>query len=189
MSKFIDPQLIKGLLHYNAETGVFTWKPRPIESFKSRQAFLTWNKRFANKRAGSVKTGELGYKRRKIKIGSSYLMEHRLAWVYMTGEQPPVEIDHENRDATDNRWSNLKASDHLDNARNQSLSRNNKSGISGVSWKSDLGKWRARCMKNRQEHHLGYFIQKSDAEQAVKEFRAKNGFSAGHGTPKTRTDL
>ncbi|MGP9656532.1 HNH endonuclease [Halomonas sp. AOP31-B1-25] len=181
-TRFIDPELIRSLLHYNPETGIFTWKPRPLEAFKTKRGYSIWNKRFANKRAGSVDNGSPNYQRRKIKIGSTYIKEHRLAWVYMTGEQPPKEIDHESRDGTDNRWVNLRDVNHAINSRNLTKRKRNTSGVTGVSWKKSMSKWRARCMVDYQEIHLGYFDDKTDAECAVKAFRAKHGFSDGHGT-------
>jgi hypothetical protein len=48
--------------------------------------------------------------------GIGYLA-HRLAWVYMTGEQPDV-IDHINRERDDNRFSNLRNGTFKDNSTN-----------------------------------------------------------------------
>lgn len=185
-TRFIDPELIRTLLHYNPETGIFTWKPRPLEAFKTKRGCSIWNKRFANKRAGSVNNGSPNYQRRKIKIGSLYIKEHRLAWVYMTGEQPPKEIDHEGRDGTDNRWVNLRDVSHAINSRNLTKRKRNTSGVTGVSWKKSMNKWRARCMVDYREIHLGYFDDKVEAECAVKAFRANHGFSDGHGTQKMK---
>jgi hypothetical protein len=68
---------LKQLLHYDSETGQFTWL-----------ATLTQNKR-AGKRAGSWMNGYL-----RIKINGRIYRAHRLAWLYMYGEFPERNIKH-----------------------------------------------------------------------------------------------
>ena len=43
----LTQELLKTLLDYNPDTGVFTWKERPLSMFKTEMAGKTWNKRFA----------------------------------------------------------------------------------------------------------------------------------------------
>lgn len=52
---------------------------------------------------------------------------------------------------------------------NRRILKNNKSGISGVRWKSQVGKWHATIGYNHKKIHLGYFHEFSDALKARKE--------------------
>ncbi|WP_428999737.1 HNH endonuclease signature motif containing protein [Stenotrophomonas maltophilia] len=45
--------------------------------------------------------------------------QHRLAWLYMTGQWPSGEIDHINHDRSDNRWHNLRDVSHQANQQNR----------------------------------------------------------------------
>ena len=82
--------------------------------------------------------------------------------------------DHDNRNPFDNRKSNLRKATKNDNSRNKSLQHNNTSGISGVSFRKDCEKWRARIVVENKEIHLGTFKSKEEAViarlQAEKEY-------------------
>jgi len=45
---------LKSLLHYNPDTGIFTWLKRDLSSFKKEHYGVSWNKRFAGTKAGSL---------------------------------------------------------------------------------------------------------------------------------------
>ncbi len=75
-------------------------------------------------------------------------------------------IDHINGDQMDNRRSNLRVCTQGQNARNCRGSKNNRSGFKGVSWKTDIGKWRARIMIDRREISLGAFESPDAAARA-----------------------
>lgn len=178
----ITQELARELLDYDPDTGVLTWRQRPREMFSRHQDWATWNKRFSGARAGWVTTdARWGYQARSIGILGRKMLEHRVVWVWMTGDVPPEQIDHENRDATDNRWSNLRASNSIANGHNQSKRKSNKSGYTGVSWEARSGKWRAQCRNGGNSKHLGYFEDPCLAYLAVLEFREKNGFNVSHG--------
>ena len=91
---------------------------------------------------------------------------HRLAWLYMTGDWPPDEVDHKNRVRTDNRWDNLRLADTFTNKRNTSAYRNNKSGFKGVSWHVCSRKWRSRIRVDGKEKNLGLYDTPEQANAA-----------------------
>tara|TARA_R100001039_G_scaffold35011_1_gene29820 strand:+ start:4405 stop:4971 length:567 start_codon:yes stop_codon:yes gene_type:complete len=178
----ITSEIVRELLHYDPETGIFTWRARDRRWFKSEHSCMAWNAKHANKRAGCVWTSpRTGFKRRHIALFRKTRLEHALAWMWMSDEPLPAQIDHENRDGTDNRWQNIRASNNAKNCLNRSKRFTNKSGVTGVDWHGRLGKWRARCTVSGKTHHLGVFNDINEAESAVIAFRASHGFELDHG--------
>lgn len=164
---------LKSLLHYDPDTGVFTWLERPSQP--------KWNGKWAGKVAGSVTVKGNGYRRVQISLNSKFYKAHRLAWLYQTGSFPVEEVDHKNRDATDNRWENLRLAEGK-NQRNKSLQRNNKSGVAGVSWSKASGKWAARAWSlDGCYAHVGLFTSVDEAALALERFRSSQGYSESHG--------
>lgn len=180
MSDFSKEEL-RMLLDYDPETGVVRWKRRERSMFPSDRSFNTYNTRFAGRRAGSLWTDYRGYQCRMIFIMGKTRKEHRIIWAWMQGDPVPVEIDHINQDATDNRWKNLRGSSRINNVRNTSKRKDNSSGVTGVSWCKRSRKWLARCSLNGKNKHLGYFSDLDVAAMEAMEFRLDNGFYASHG--------
>jgi hypothetical protein len=142
----ITPERLREVLHYDPDTGKFTWRV-------SRRCVR------AGDEAGGLNK-HLGY--RYIGVDGRRIPSHRLAWLYMTGDWPDGEIDHINRDRADNRWSNLRAASATENRANSKLRADNSSGLRGVVWDFQRRLWMAR-IKNS---HIGRFATKEEAARA-----------------------
>ncbi len=141
---------VKEVLHYDPETGKFIWTAKRM----GRSA--------SGKLAGSVRPD--GYL--AIQIDGVLCFAHRLAWFYTHGEWPDNHIDHINRVRTDNRINNLRvASDKL-NQQNRSVSKNNRSGISGIRWVGERNKWEVQIKHNRKPRYIGRYTNLADAKLA-----------------------
>ena len=79
--------------------------------------------------------------------------------------------DHVNGIGTDNRKENLRAATHAENMQNRRLNVNSRSGYRGVSWISEMKKWRAEVQLAGKKHHLGYFDDKEAAARAAQRER------------------
>ena len=151
---------------YNPDTGLFLWKEsgtgRPISRI-----------------AGGVN----GHGYIQIRFNGKSYRAHRLAFLYMTGEYPPKDVDHINGDKTDNRFKNLRHATRSQNLRNQKIRKNNKSGCTGISQRKSTGKWRATIMACGRWIHVGEFIKKTDAIKARKQAEIEYGYHENHGRP------
>ena len=119
---------IKDYINYDPETGAFTYKK-------------------VRKRGSSV--GDIaGYLHSRgywiIGFEGKYLQASRVAHYLMTGEWPVEEIDHINRVRDDNRWCNLRPASRSLNNYNKDLHPLNKSGIAGVNFHKQSGRWAVR---------------------------------------------
>jgi hypothetical protein len=90
-----------------------------------------------------------------------------------TGAQPPHFLDHEDGDATNNRFSNLRPATRQENNRNRKVHRNNSTGFRGVTLCKDTGKYRARAGIGGKKVMLGRFATPEDASRAYEEFTRK----------------
>jgi len=178
-------ETLKALLDYDPETGILTWKARDPSYFETRSACASWNARFSGRRAGwATLNKKSGRKARCISLFEKSYHEHRVVWVWMTGNQPPEQIDHIDRNPENNAWINLRASDNSHNMKNKSMYRRNTSGFTGVYWHSRDKIWEAKCRIDGKLINIGRYFCKYEAAKAVKRFRDENGFSEGHGTPQ-----
>lgn len=75
-------------------------------------------------------------------------------------------VDHMNHNTVDNQKENLRICTHRENIINSKLSKNNKTGVVGISYRPDFSKWIARIMVNYKTLHLGSFEDFDDAVRA-----------------------
>ena len=169
-------EMIEFFLTYNPLTGVFIWKKRELEMFKTHRAFIQWNKRYAGTIAGSVKNNGYIF----ISIKKKIIRAHRLAWLITYGEWPVFQIDHINGNPSDNSINNLRDVPASVNAKNKRLFNKSSTGFSGV-YLHQNGKFRVKGMVDNSQKHIGYFVNLQDAVKARKVFEANNGFHANHG--------
>jgi hypothetical protein len=143
---------LKELLHYDPDSGVFTWMAKPGKRGRPNIGDI----------AGSIMNR--GY--RHIKIDGKLHLGHRLAFLYMTGEFPAADTDHINGIRDDNRWLNLRQCTNAENQQNKAPHKNSSSKYVGVSWHKRCQKWRARIRINGKLKYLGLFQAESEAYAA-----------------------
>ena len=148
---------LKKVLSYDHTTGVFHWR------------VSTSNRVKAGRMAG--RDNGVGYLR--LMLDRRLYYTHRLAWMYVHGTMPEVEIDHINGNRSDNRISNLRLAQHRENGQNQVLRKTNTSGKHGVSWSKPHNKWAAYIMKDGRKRHLGLFDSLEDAGDAYLAGKAR----------------
>lgn len=150
---------------YDPEAGVFLWR-------KSRK--------------GSAQAGcvvgylhESGYW--KVNIGKEPYMCHLLAWFVTYGEWCPGQIDHINRDKTDNRIENLRKATLSQNSANKPT-RGNKYGVPGVyrSAKTRDGHYCSHIRVQGEAIYLGTF---PSLEEAAAAYRAAARHHFGEFSP------
>lgn len=161
---------LRTILRYNPESGQFHWIRPPTPS-----------KVKIGDRAGTLMSD--GY--RSITINRKMHKEHRLAWLYMTGEWPSGRLDHENRMRDDNRFSNLRPATYSQNAANRHSW--SKYGLKGISPnpRCKTNPWRAaierRVNGQRVYKSLGVYKTMEEAHQAY--LTALREFHPEHAAP------
>jgi hypothetical protein len=142
------------LLDVNIDHGIFTWKHTMGGKAKKGQE------------AGSLTVN--GYV--AISIDQKDYLAHRLMWMYVYGDFPLLNIDHIDRDKTNNRPVNLRLATNKQNAENTSLKSKNSSGHRGVFFRKHLKKnpWHVSIMSNKKTIHIGYFPTLDSAIEARK---------------------
>jgi hypothetical protein len=143
-AKILPIETLQRLFRYEHETGNVYW----IAEGKGR---------IKKKAAGTVvKAGYIG-----IMIDGKRYYAHRIAWALHHGKHPTDQLDHINGIKTDNRIVNLREATNSQNGKNLSLNKNNKTGYSGVCFKSNA--WTAYIKVDYTNLYLGRFAKKEDA--------------------------
>ena len=125
-------------LRYDPDAGHLYW----IEPRKGRQRECP---------AGTVtSSGYIG-----VMIGEKRHYAHRICWAIVHGAWPKDQIDHINGNKTDNRLVNLREASNAQNGKNLKLSSANTSGVTGVVFCKETGKWRSVIKVDGKTIHLG----------------------------------
>jgi hypothetical protein len=143
----ITADYLRGLLSYDPDTGIFRWKisrcsKRPVGSI-----------------AGFPAQGYIN-----IGIDRKTYRAHVLAWLYMTGEWPRKNLDHEDTDKSNNRFKNLREATKSQNGAN--MKGRSSSGYKGVYLDKRNNQWFASIQSNGKKYYLGRFSDPKLAHKA-----------------------
>jgi len=143
------------LVHYDKNTGIFTRTARTSRSVNIGDI------------AGYVDS-TTGYVR--INICNRRYQAHRLAWVWVYGNNPENDIDHINSIRSDNRIANLREATRSENLCGKDKQSNNTSGFKGVSFIKNTKRYGARIKDGKKYLTLGSFVTPEEASEAYKKY-------------------
>ena len=83
----------------------------------------------------------------------------RVVFAWCTGAWPIHDVDHIDRDWTNNRIHNLRDADRRTNIQNRSV-------FTGATFNKRAQKWRSQIVVNGKQKHLGTFSSKAEAQAA-----------------------
>lgn len=107
---------LRELFNYDENTGSLTWAVKRGPAQPGDAAGIVSNR-------GHI----------KVKVHGKSYQAHRIIWAMVTGEWPPMDVDHRDCNKTNNRWANLRLASASMNAQNICRPRkSNTSGFLGV---------------------------------------------------------
>lgn len=168
-----DQSYLHECLFYCGITGKLFWRERPLEHFPSAHRQKVWNTRYAGKECFN-RLNCSGYLHGTL--DNTGYVTHRIIYKMLHNVEP-AEVDHDNRDRTDNRPQNLNASTHVANNQNKKRNSNNSSGVMGVCFQQHAKKWRAKIRNT----HIGYFDSFDEAVAAREQALTVEGYHPSHG--------
>lgn len=149
---------IQNRFSYDPETGKIYYKKRENITHYNHK---TWNMRFADKEVIGWLNNN-GYYRLSFDCKLFYF--HQIAFICMKG-YIPEEVDHIDKNKTNNIWSNLREADRINNSCNSFKRKTNRSGLKGVSWAKSNNCWRMDITFNKKKYH-SYHATKEEAYEA-----------------------
>lgn len=147
---------LKSRLHYNAETGIFTWIA--TTSYKRKHVL--------GKPAGYRHSS--GYI--LINIDKKLYKAHRLAWLYVYGHFPELSIDHIDRDGCNNALSNLRLATHSQNMMNTKARSDSTSGHKNIWLDKRRNRWLVVITAAKKKRQFGPY---KTIDEAIKNRDAK----------------
>ena len=141
MKKYPTQKRLKELFNYNIKSGFVTRIKSASNNAQKGSVLNTRN----NKGYISVRVDYVTYSL------------HRLIFIYMGHGIELKYVDHINHNKLDNSWSNLRLTCAKGNGRNQSKSKSNSSGFTGVCWHKASRKWDVSARINGKLIHFGLY--------------------------------
>ena len=177
----ISPENLRKVLHYDSETGLFTWKERPVCFFSetkqgqsAKARCVAWNAVWAGTPAlNSVKDNEYLYGR----IFDRHIYAHRAAWCFTYGKWPKFSIDHMDGNRQNNCILNLRDVTHSENLKNVKMRSDNTSGKTGVYFSKKSSLWYAKISVDGKVVNLGWSKNKNHVIRLRKIAEKKHGYT------------
>jgi len=151
------------------DDGSLIWRTRPNNHFSSVARAKATNKQ----RSGCV-AGILGKDNYiLVRVGGVLLPAHLIVFAMTTGRWPSAEIDHKDRNRTNNAPGNLREATRAQNMSNMPAHKDSKTGVKGVN-EHIPGVFRARIRVDGEVLHLGVFRDIHLAESAYRAAEEKH---------------
>ncbi len=150
-NKSISHQRVTELLEYSSDTGIFRW--RDPKALNVRPDMIAGS---LNQRGHWI-----------IGLDKDRYLAHRLAWLYVHGEFPDMDVTHKDGDKTNNRIDNLILRPPKASA----------SGHKGIHYCNATSKWIARINMYGIRISVGSFLTLDEAvaaRKAVENRRERN---------------
>jgi hypothetical protein len=157
----LTSEMVLSRLSYDAATGVFRWAVDPGNALR--------------KGANAGRRDPRGYI--AVHLFGTHRLAHRLAWLVVHGRPIPAQIDHIDRDKSNNAIENLRAVNHSQNQFN-AVAR-------GYYYHSSDRKYQAFIKVNGRSRYIGRFETEEEARAAYVETHIR---VAGEFSPYLRTD-
>ena len=135
---------ITDYLRYDPDTGKFYWAKARRKIRVGQEAGSPHNKGYIT-----------------IKFEGTAHLAHRLAFYFMNGEMPSLDVDHINGDRSDNRWSNLRQVSRQQNLFNKKTY--GATPYKGVCFDRSRSKYLASITINGKFKNLGRFDTPEEA--------------------------
>ena len=137
------------------------WIERPRSHFRHELGHKFFSAKWPGQAAGS-------FCKKYYRISLTYragdewisvqLHNHRIIWALHNERDPgPNLIDHADIDGRNNHGGNLRLADGIQNSQNRHRRADNRTGVAGVSFRTDIGKWRVRITVAKKVIDLGCF--------------------------------
>lgn len=144
MSKYrnLTKDFLESIFSYDEKLGVLRWINSPSRNVKAGES------------AGCLNPDGYLY----VKITGGIYAVHRLVFIMVNGYNPENDIDHVNRNKSDNRPENIREVTRSCNNRNRSMMKSNTSGVTGVFWCKKKKRWKSSIKINGKIKYLGLHI-------------------------------
>lgn len=151
LNNTLTQEQLKKALSYNPESGEFIW-------------IINTRNNYIGDKAGHLSKQGYIY----IGINGKRYNASRLAWLYIYGKFPNNEIDHVNRDKSDNKITNLRDVKGIENCLNRKSGKTTNTGIPNINKRSS-GKYRAYLTRYKTVIMNKTFNTIEEAEYALEE--------------------
>lgn len=132
-------------------------------SYDKKSGFLYRNVDVGTKVKKGAKVGSIGSSGyQQTSINGKFYYLHRLIWLMEHGYFPEEDIDHKDKDRSNNSFDNLREATRQCNMRHKDNPTNNTSGVKGV-YRHHSQKWCAQLKHNTKCIVLGLYEDFDDA--------------------------
>lgn len=172
----VEISYLHKIFRLDAKTGEIFWRERDAEMIPHTQRRVCFNNRHAGTRAGAIKSR--GWM--EVTIDGRDYRVHRVIFAMAHGRWPTKPIDHINHVRSDNRPENLREVYPIENSRNRSPDKRNRTGVCGVFFHEKTGTYKA-SLGSGIGKNLGTFATLEEARTARSIAMRKNGYHPNHG--------